>query len=105
MRRDSRISQKLRGFLERAEHSRIEVPQSSITVEGQCHDRARSHFEIVANSRAARKPACPAQRDGARFGTPDEVAAAMFLASEAAAFITGASLVVDGGWTVVKEST
>jgi NAD(P)-dependent dehydrogenase (short-subunit alcohol dehydrogenase family) len=96
----------LRGFLERAEHSRIEVPQSSITVEGHCHDRARSHFEIVANSRAARKPACPAQCGGARFGTPDEVAAAAtVLASEDASFITGASLVVDDGWTVVKEST
>jgi NAD(P)-dependent dehydrogenase (short-subunit alcohol dehydrogenase family) len=33
-----------------------------------------------------------------RFGTPDEVAAAVvFLASEAASWITGASLAVDGG--------
>jgi 3-oxoacyl-[acyl-carrier protein] reductase len=34
-----------------------------------------------------------------RFGTPDEVAAAItFLASDAAAFITGQALGVDGGW-------
>ena len=36
-----------------------------------------------------------------RFGTPDEVAdAAVFLCSERASFITGSTLVVDGGQTV-----
>jgi NAD(P)-dependent dehydrogenase (short-subunit alcohol dehydrogenase family) len=40
-----------------------------------------------------------------RLGTPEEVAAAVaFLASADAAYITGASLVVDGGWTAVKDS-
>jgi NAD(P)-dependent dehydrogenase (short-subunit alcohol dehydrogenase family) len=46
-----------------------------------------------------------AQTVAGRFGTPDEVAAAVvFLASPDAAYVTGASLVVDGGWTAVKAS-
>ncbi|GIG62906.1 3-oxoacyl-ACP reductase [Longispora fulva] len=40
-----------------------------------------------------------------RFGEPAEVASAVaFLASADAAYVTGASLVVDGGWTAMKTS-
>lgn len=40
-----------------------------------------------------------------RMGLPTEVAAAVaFLASSDASFITGTTLVVDGGWSVVKDS-
>ncbi|MCI3934074.1 SDR family NAD(P)-dependent oxidoreductase [Streptomyces sp. AN091965] len=40
-----------------------------------------------------------------RFGSPAEVAAAIaFLAADEASYVTGTSLVVDGGWSVVKDS-
>jgi NAD(P)-dependent dehydrogenase (short-subunit alcohol dehydrogenase family) len=40
-----------------------------------------------------------------RFGTPEEVAAAVaFLAADEASYITGSSLLVDGGWSVTKAS-
>ena len=40
-----------------------------------------------------------------RLGSPAEVAAVIaFLASDEASFITGTSIVVDGGWTAKKES-
>jgi NAD(P)-dependent dehydrogenase (short-subunit alcohol dehydrogenase family) len=40
-----------------------------------------------------------------RLGSPDEVAAAVaFLASGDAAYVTGTSLVVDGGWSAMKSS-
>jgi len=40
-----------------------------------------------------------------RLGTPQEVAAVVaFLASDDASYMTGASVVVDGGWSIVKDS-
>jgi NAD(P)-dependent dehydrogenase (short-subunit alcohol dehydrogenase family) len=49
---------------------------------------------------AAERSALEARQPMGRLGTPDEIAkAALYLASDDAAFITGSSLVIDGGWT------
>ncbi|MEV7867877.1 glucose 1-dehydrogenase [Streptomyces sp. NPDC088124] len=59
-------------------------------------------WDRVPEEERARSVAGTAAR---RFGTPEEAAAAIaFLAAPEASYITGANLVVDGGWSVMKAS-
>jgi NAD(P)-dependent dehydrogenase (short-subunit alcohol dehydrogenase family) len=52
------------------------------------------------DDREAARKALEARQPMGRLGTPEEVAgAALYLASDDAAFITGTGLVMDGGWT------
>jgi 2-keto-3-deoxy-L-fuconate dehydrogenase len=67
----------------------VETPSWHGRVDAQGGDR-----EAVVAAFVSRQPM-------GRLGTPEEVAdLAVYLASDAAAFVTGQSIAIDGGWTV-----
>jgi NAD(P)-dependent dehydrogenase (short-subunit alcohol dehydrogenase family) len=62
-------------------------------VEGYLARNFSGHEDEVRQQLHARQPI-------GRMGRPDEIAfAALYLASDEAAFVTGSALVIDGGWT------
>ena len=62
-------------------------------VEGYLARNHAGHEDEVRQQLHARQPL-------GRMGRPDEIAsAALYLASDEAAFVTGSTLVIDGGWT------
>ena len=62
-------------------------------VEGYLARNFAGHEDEVRQQLHARQPV-------GRMGRPDEIAhAALYLASDEAAFVTGSALVIDGGWT------
>ena len=62
-------------------------------VEGYLARNFAGHKDEVRQQLHARQPI-------GRMGRPDEIAsAALYLASDEAAFVTGSALVIDGGWT------
>jgi 2-keto-3-deoxy-L-fuconate dehydrogenase len=62
-------------------------------VEGYLARNFAGHEDEVRQQLDARQPI-------GRMGRPDEIAyAALYLASDEAAFVTGSALVIDGGWT------
>jgi 2-keto-3-deoxy-L-fuconate dehydrogenase len=62
-------------------------------VEGYLKRSFPGHEDEVRKQLHARQPI-------GRMGEPEEIAAAaLYLASDEAAFVTGSALVIDGGWT------
>ena len=62
-------------------------------VEGYLARNFAGHEDEVRQQLHTRQPI-------GRMGRPDEIAyAALYLASDEAAFVTGSALVIDGGWT------
>src|SRR5262249_31379727 len=62
-------------------------------VEGYLKRSFPGQEEVVRQTLHARQPL-------GRMGQPEEIAAAaLYLASDEAAFVTGSALVIDGGWT------
>jgi NAD(P)-dependent dehydrogenase (short-subunit alcohol dehydrogenase family) len=62
----------------------------------------QARLQEYPDPEAARREMCATQALD-RMGTPREIAAAaLFLASEEAAFITGSPLIIDGGWSAGK---
>jgi len=78
-----------------------EWAQHNIRVNAVCPGYTRTALtDSLIERRALDAEALMARTPLRRFGTPEEMAeVALFLASDAAAFITGHALVSDGGWT------
>ena len=82
----------------------LDLARSGVRVNCLCPGRVetpfvRTRIAEYSDPVAAAREMASTQAMG-RLGQPSEVAAAaVFLASDAASFITGAALPVDGGWT------
>jgi 3-oxoacyl-[acyl-carrier protein] reductase len=88
------------GLLSMGKSLAREVARYGITVNAVCPGLVDTH--LVATMPAAARDQFLRQIPLSRFGTSDEVAAAIvFLASEPARYITGATLTVDGGLTMI----
>ncbi|MCW2843983.1 MAG: short-chain dehydrogenase [Nocardioides sp.] len=83
----------------------VEVGKEGIRVNALCPGATATEFNRAHRARAEidaewqEMTPLRVLGTGAHLATPDQIAdAALFLASDSSAFMTGASLVVDGGW-------
>jgi 2-keto-3-deoxy-L-fuconate dehydrogenase len=82
----------------------LDHAKTGVRVNCICPGRVETPFMTARineypDPKAAYREMCDTQAIG-RMGRPEEVAAvALFLASDASSFMTGAAVVADGGWT------
>ncbi len=87
-----------------ARSAALDVARTGVRVNCICPGRVetpfvRSRINEYPDPAAAYREMASTQAQG-RMGQPEEIAAAaLFLASDDASFVTGAALAVDGGWT------
>jgi NAD(P)-dependent dehydrogenase (short-subunit alcohol dehydrogenase family) len=87
-----------------ARSAALDVARTGVRVNCICPGRVetpfvKSRINEYPDPAAAYREMASTQAQG-RMGQPDEIAAAaLFLASDEASFVTGAALAVDGGWT------
>lgn len=80
------------------DHAKQGIRVNTLSPGGTETGRMLAQFGTMEKARAAHGP----KHLLGRLGTPDEIArAALFLASEASSFMTGADLLVDGGYNAI----
>jgi NAD(P)-dependent dehydrogenase (short-subunit alcohol dehydrogenase family) len=84
----------------------MDFVQQGIRVNAICPGTVHTPFvegyleRNFAQTKDAERQKLHARQPVGRMGRPDEIAhAALYLASDEASFVTGSTLVIDGGWT------
>lgn len=85
----------------------LDHSESQVRFNCICPGRVETPFVLARLAEYPDPAAARAQMTGTqllgRMGAPDEIAAAaLYLASDEAAFVTGSALVIDGGWSAGK---
>ena len=88
------------GVLQLTRNLAIDTAADGIRVNCICPGYVESNLTRVLTEDAAMRQGIEARHPMGRFGRPEEIAnAALFLASDESSFVTGAPLIVDGGYT------